>query len=432
MKEQANNKGFGFYIAVLFSALTALLPFLYQYGTPVSVLSLGEALLLPFIVGYFLSDLKNGIRKGDYCGFYILMILVLVCNFLALLMQPFCSASKALTVTMRLFYYAFLIYIGYNRIRIDIVLAVLVGGAAANSVYTIGQYATHVYLGFDLPTALPFLSVFDGEDLDGRTNLLEHYKYYFRPSGLFLEPSYAAFFSAPGLVLLLLHERYRRNFTSILLAAVITLGLIVGTSSMAVIAITIGWGGYAVTRFVSRNNRGQYVVNPVGLFVAIFLCCLVTAVLFSPLGEMTLSRLNVSEGSAGQRAIRGWLIVSQMDIKTFLIGSGLNNVAEFVSYTSISTPYDEANLDYLSSWSSALVSSGVFVFVGYVLFLVRLFKRQGTFAGKAIVLLFVVTGFVEATLYTYRFAFYVLIALMMIKSMNAKKSNHGLTEAWRY
>ena len=421
LKDKTNYKGFGFYAAVLFSALTALLPFLYQYGTPIPVLSLGEALLLPFLVGYFVSDLRRGIRKGDYCGFYVLMSLVLVCNFLALLIQPFCLPSKALTVTMRLFYYALFIYVGYSRIRVEVVLPVLVGGAAVNSMYTIGQYISHMFLGFDLPTALPFLSVFSGEDLDGRTNLLEHYRYYFRPSGLFLEPSYAAFFSAPGLLLLLLHERYRHKFGSILLAVVITLGLIVGTSSMAVIAMVIGWGGYAATRFVSRNDRGQYVFNPVGLFVAIFLCCSIVAILLSPLGEMTLSRLNVSRGSAGQRVIRGWLIASQMDIKTFLIGTGLNNVAEFVSHASIATPFDEVNLDYLSSWSSALVSSGVFVFVGYVLFMIRLYKRQSTFVGKALVLLFVATGFVEATLYTYRFAFYALIALMMIRGINTKK-----------
>ena len=212
---------------------------------------------------------------------------------------------------------------------------------------------------------------------------------------------------------MLLHERYSRRSYSLPFAAIITIGLVVGTSAMALIAILLGWFGFAARRFVSRNARGQVVVSPLGLFAALALCTLVALVLFSPLGEMTLSRANMTGGSAGQRVVRGWVVASQLDLKAFLFGTGLNNVAEFVRYFGITTQFDE-NLDYLSSWSSAFVSSGVLVLMGYLLFMARLFFVQKTLVGKVFVLLFVITGFVEAMLYTYRFAFYLLIAFSFI------------------
>ncbi|MBS5451857.1 MAG: hypothetical protein KHZ24_11740 [Coriobacteriia bacterium] len=399
--------------AGLFSVLVALLPFFYQYATPIPVLSLGEAVLLPFILVYLAIDFKKGITTRGFSGFYLLMLLVITVNFIAVIVQPYASFQKSATILMRLIYYSFLIYVGCKHIRVDAFFMTLIAATTVNSVYTIAQYAAHMFLGRDLPTTLSFLPVFNREDLQGRTDLVVHYLYYFRPSGFFLEPSYAALFSAPSLLILLLHERYSKKPYSLLFAAIITIGLVIGTSSMALIAILLGWLCFAARRFVSRNARGQVVISPLGLFAAIALCALVALVLFSPLGEMTLSRANMTGGSAGQRVIRGWIVASQLDLKTFLFGTGLNNVAEFVRYFGVTTQFDE-NLDYLSSWSSALVSSGIFVLLGYLLFMGRLFFAQKTLVGKVFVLLFVATGFVEAMLYTYRFAFYLLTVLSFI------------------
>ena len=404
------------FLSTIFSVLIACLPFLYQYATPVSVLSLGEALLLPFILLYFVSDLKLGVENKSYCGFYILMLLVVLMNSVALIIQPYASFAKSLTVISRLVYYALLVYVGRKRINVNILFITLIVVAVINSLYTITQYITHMTFGFDLPTTLQFLPVFGEENIQGRTNLAEYYRYNFRPSGLFLEPSYAALFSAPGLLISLLHEKYGNEPYSRPAAVIITFGLIAGTSSMALIAIILGWVCFAFRRFIIRNSIGQAVISPAGFFVALVLCCMVVFVLFSPLGEMTLSRLDISNGSAGQRVIRGWLIASRLDIKTFLVGTGLNNVAEFVLRSGITTKFDESNLDYLSSWSSALVSSGVFVLTGYALFMGRLFIKENTTVGKVFVLLFVITGFVEAMLYTYRFAFYLIIAFSFMKS----------------
>lgn len=415
MRIASNCRKEGF-LATIFSVLVACLPFLYQYATPISVLSLGEALLLPFILIYLASDLKTGIENNSFCGFYMLMVLVVFVNSVALIIQPYASFTKSSTVILRLTYYALLIYVGRKRVNIDVLLVTLVFGATANSLYTIVQYVTHTVFGLDLPTTLQFLPVFGEENIQGRTDLVEYYRYNFRPSGLFLEPSYAAFFSAPGLLISLLHKEYGGKPYSRVAAGIITLGLIVGTSSMALIAIVLGWACFAFRRFITRNSMGQVVISPTGFFVSLALCGLVVFALLSPLGEMTLSRLDISNGSAGQRIIRGWLIASQLDAKTLLVGTGLNNVAEFVLRSGITTQFDEANLDYLSSWSSALVCSGIFVLFGYIMFMGRLFGKENTTIGKVFVFLFVITGFVEAMLYTYRFAFYLLIAFSFISN----------------
>lgn len=108
--------GNGVFPAV-FSVLVACLPFLYQYASPIPVLSLGEMLLLPFIFFYFMLDLKHGIKLCNYCGFYYLMLLVVVMNLLALMIQPYAAFQKSATVLLRLIYYSLLIYVGYRRIN---------------------------------------------------------------------------------------------------------------------------------------------------------------------------------------------------------------------------------------------------------------------------------------------------------------------------
>lgn len=408
--------------STIFSVLVACLPFLYQYATPIPVLSLGEAALLPFIFYYLAIDLKSSLEVNKYCGFYLLMVLIILNNFLSFIAQPYGSFQESVTVLVRLAYYSVLIYVGYRRINIGILLITLIVGAMLNSLYTLVQYVSHIIFGLDLPTTLPFIPVFSEENLQGRTNLAEHYRYFFRPSGLFLEPSYAAFYSAPGLLISLLHSRYSNKVLSLVSAIVITLGLIAGTSSMALIPIVLGWGGFVLRRLVSRDCRGQIVVNPLGFFSAIILCSIILLVLLSPLGELTLGRLNIAEGSAGQRVIRGWMLAARLDFKTLIIGTGLNNVSEFVSYFGVTTQFDESNLDYLSSWSSALVSSGIFALMGYALFFGRLLNKQRSAVGKTFVLLFIATGFVEAMLYTYRFSFYLVIAFSL---MNETRLQHA-------
>lgn len=396
----------------IFTILIALLPFLYQYASPISVLSLGEMLLFPFIFCYIVSELKKGSAKNRFYGYFILLEFVVLFNFLACLIQPFSSFEESATVLARLIYYGALVYVARSHLKIELLLRALVLFTTLNSVYLLTQYISHEYIGYNLPTTIPHLPVLEDEADSVRLNLDLYYSWSFRPSGLFLEPSYAAFFMMPGLAILLLREEFDKRKYKIPLAALISIAMLLGTSSTAFIALILVWTSYAVKLLSARKRGGQLNISPIGIIIAIICATLLIAAITSPLGASMVGRIT-SGGSFGERVLRGFIIIGSLDLRTFLVGTGLNNISEYVGYYSVYTPYDEVNLDYVATFAGTLISSGVFVFIGYILFFGKLFKTRKGYAEMVILLFFMACCIFEATAYSYRFAFMLIILFAM-------------------
>lgn len=398
----------------LFTALIALLPFLYQYASPIASISLGEFVLLPFMVKYLLDNIREQRRPGTHYGYYSFCAVVILACLLAAMIQPFFSMPQAMTIILRLAYYALLIYVAKDRIECSVAIKVLVVAAVANSVYMLIQYVTHLLTGTMLTTHLSFLPVFGPEADESRMDLETLYRWTYRPSGLFLEPSYAAFFSAPALCFLSAGWCSKKEWQNLLLALCITLGIIVSASSTGLVALAVFWTVFVARSLISRNGKGEVVIAHMGIFLMAAILIGAVLLLSSSVSDLIISR-TAGGGSIGQRVFRGMELLMNADTATVLVGTGLNNVDQYVQYYGIRTAFDEGNLGYVSSTIGVLLSSGIVAFAMYLGMFYRMFVGQGNPYTKCLVVFLFIFCIFEATLFSYRFSF-ILILLQAFSS----------------
>lgn len=401
----------------IFTIVIAMLPLFAQYAGAANGVSFAETILLPFVVAYVLTDAVSGKRKPGFYGLYIVLGFVLVVNFLAMVIQPYSSISSSLTVVLRLVFYGLVIYVARSRVYFRLLCLTLVFGALFNSIYVLMQYAIHSFNGSYLPITIPFLQVAETEG-GVRLDLDQYYMWGYRPSGLFLEPSYAALFSLPGVAIALLDsDLFSGRYTGLTISALISIALLASSSSMGLIGLILIWFVYVLKKSLYVGSGGEVRIKPPGILLGMAVLLLGGLLLFSSLGESTVSRIS-SGGSFGQRVIRGFELIAGMDLRTLIIGTGLNNTAEYVNYYSLYTSYDETNLGYITTYFGALLNSGVLALVGYVVFYMNLIRHGHGFPAKTISILFAVLCIAESMLYSYRFAFYVVIIFAYIDANN--------------
>lgn len=392
----------------LFTALVALLPFLYQYASPIPSISLGEFLLLPFMLKYLSDEIRAKSHPGDYCGYFLFCAIVVLTCLCAALLQPFFSASQAMTVVMRLIYYAVLIYVSRGRISCTIAVKVLVTASVINSFYVLIQYATHLVSGVMLPTHISLLPVFGPEADESRMNLESLYQWTYRPSGMFLEPSYSAFFSVPALCFLAAGWYSRKEWKNLILALCITLAIVVSASSTGLVALAVFWPVFAARLLISRNGRGEIVISHAGFFLIVAIAIGSVLLLGSSLSELLITRTS-NGGSIGQRVYRGIELLLNADTTTVLVGTGLNNIEQYVQYFGLSTAFDERNLGYVSSTIGVLLSSGIVAFLAYLYMFSQMFAAQRNPYTKCLIAFLFIYCIFEATLFSYRFSFIFIL-----------------------
>jgi hypothetical protein len=392
----------------LFSFLIALLPFTYQYASPIASVSFGELLLIPFMLFYLIKFISKGARfTKSYNGYYIYILLSCIMTVFALV-NPYFSLSDFSTVFVRMIYYSILVFVAIDNINIKTTLKTCMIFAVIFSVYAIIQFFVYKVTGTYLPTTLSAKWVF-GPESGIRTDYAEYYKYLYRPSSLFLEPSYYAIFCGPGLVFSLLSNiKSKKN---LFYGIIISLGLIVSASSAGLIIIIISWFSYLL-RVVYNNKRFSIK----GLLLAGTLVVLALLVFSSSISSVLLSRTETG-GSFNNRITRGLLLLDNLNIYQHIFGVGISNLSNFVNYNHFYTKYDEINLNYAATFIGTYLKSGIFVFLSLIYFFVKSIKVNKSFIGKVFVYLFLVICMFEMMEFSYRFGFYsiILIALPNIE-----------------
>ena len=187
-----------------FSVLIVLLPFLQQYAGLGGVVSLGELLLVPFILGFFIADRKViGAQVDRFLfAFYILSIGLSVIDGFPF---DFFSFGDFWTLVARLLFYAVLVLVARRHFSWEAVRDLYLLLVTVAALYLIAQYVYHLAGGGYLPIVISDSLVFSPEKtFDTWT---DKYQWYFRPSSLFLEPSYYSLFTLPALVAFTMGEK---------------------------------------------------------------------------------------------------------------------------------------------------------------------------------------------------------------------------------
>lgn len=421
----------------IFSVLVILLPFLYQYKGIGESLSLGELLLFPVMFYLFVRNFSFSLKKVDtwLLTFYAATIFAVIMN----VSFSYFSFSTASTVLLRLFYYAIVIWIAKEHFYLEYVKNLYYFAVFAFSLYLIIQYIFHYSTGGYLPIYLKFEWQLPAEARVRDLDIM--YRWDFRPSSLFLEPSYYSLFTLPS-VILLLYERVSTNIKTIIFITVIV-GLVLSGAGSAIVGLIVI---FTVFLFRKAENKKASLLFRLLIVIA----ALGVAILYFIYSENATDAANriLSGGSFDQRITRSLIVFKELPIYHKIFGVGLNNLEPFMLYNHMSTQFDEHSLDYGCALFQTLNFSGIIGFVSLVSYLVHLKSKinwrmkyspieESSFSRSGVIPMFWLITFTisyEAILFSYRFTFLLVIlhALSSPKQTNKKEVENFENSLHRY
>jgi len=407
----------------LFSFFVILLPFLYQYASPLYSVSLGELLLLPFILIY-LADLlihpKRPLNVDKYMLLYLGVVIVTTC--IAGFFGPYFSSYDFFTLSLRVFFYAVLIFVARTHFKLSMAMHFYNVLCVMFSAYLLLQFFAHMLYGINLPLTLPlpvFAPDLRGYMIDG--NLASYYSYMFRPSSLFIEPSYFTSYVMGCLCYNLFYTDDKHPSITIynfFISIIISVALVAAVTGGGIIAMLLVWSIFIITKIISAEHHTvqlhlKYILISITILVGL-------VILFSSeLAAGGIEHTFWGKGSSlSNRVFRGFWVYGETDLFHQIFGVGLNNLADYMTYYGLSTPYDEPNLDIIASLVGSLVCSGWFGLLSLCGFLVSLYHRQFTPFGKMIVLMIVYFTTFDVIIFSFRWGFYCILAYSVCNIRN--------------
>lgn len=377
-----------------FSVLIILLPFLQQYIGLGNVVSLGEILLVPFIFGFLIADGKTigTLVNRSLLFFYLVSIgLSVIGGF------PFdyFSFGDFWTLVARLVFYAGLILVARRHFTWDVVRDLYLLLVTVAALYLVIQYVYHLVGGGYLPIVISDSLVFSPEKtFDTWT---DKYQWYFRPSSLFLEPSYYSLFTLPALVAFAIGEKDKSLPRFVLLAVTYALSS-ANSGLLASIVVLILFLAF------KKKTQLDFLVGSL---------MLLAAVLYLPFHNIdwmiAAGERLAAGGSLDNRVIRGFMCFGLLGPFHQVIGVGLNNLGSYMSYNALSTGFDSDGLNYCATWIQTLNYSGIVGFCALVFYVGSLFRQCKGRMSRALCVVLIVVMAYESILFSYRFAFMVIL-----------------------
>lgn len=137
---------------------------------------------------------------------------------------------------------------------------------------------------------------------------------------------------------------------------------------------------------------------------------------------LTINRI-INGRSINTRIVRGFIIFAQLPFFHQIFGVGINNLESYVKANGIMTLFDESNLNYSATIGQTLDYSGIVGLSALLIYFFHLAKRTRSLikkgrieismfeSGSMVAMLFLVVFILgyESVMFTYRFAFLIII-----------------------
>ena len=407
-----------------FSFIIILMPFLQQYKGAVSVISFSETILIPFIIWFCVVDrglLHQPVDKPIAVFYGVTIVTTLFC-----LMFYYSSIFNASTVLFRLVYYAIIVFIARRHFNIDFAIKIYSVAVFLFSVYLIIQNVYNAVTGLYLPISFNETWIFSAEA--AHESLDEYYQYHFRPSSLFLEPSYYTLFTMPYVILAL--NRKKQTVFSVINLIVTVAAIVLSTATSGVVGLLIIFACYL---FGKAENANVYKTL-IKVFIVAVAIALVVGYIFYSESTVLAERLSTG-GSIKQRIIRGLIIYDDLPPLHKIIGVGINNLEDYMLSNNMVTKFDEFNLNYCCSLVQTFIFSGVIGGISLIAYIASLFLRyfksktsdisvlqnysvRNIMIGMIFLILFIFSY--ETILFSYRFAFLIIILESILPKKESK------------
>ncbi|MBC2726056.1 hypothetical protein [Desulfosporosinus sp.] len=390
-----------------FTFAIILSPFLKQYTSLLPGVTLGDVTLGISCLFLLLSLRFNNITKK-----IIPLLLLWLFGTFVTLCSVFIQQELTFEIATRFIrysFYVFLVLIASNNFNLKYALKIYRVLCILTSTYIIVQVIIYNSAGMILPYKLLPIPWASGNTFGSDYVISIAQKYYYRPSGIFIEPGYAAQFLLPGLSFSLFGWMKLQK-VDIKGTLIIFTALTLSTSSQGIF-IGVSILGLYVLSFI-RTNENYYnllkklVIMSVSVVVLIFFLKL--DVVQSSINKVTGEIRGGS--SVSLRIFRGIAVYKELPILFKIVGVGHGNLGNYVMRNGISTQYDPAIItpataDYANGVSTVLLYYGIF---GFFL-LVNLywsFLRNTNNAFRLIAITQIILTLVEGAFFDVSIVFY--------------------------
>jgi hypothetical protein len=275
--------------------------------------------------------------------------------------------------------------------------------------YIIAQVLLYTVSGIILPFKILPISWYSGKqvDIDKVANFAS--AFYYRPSGIFIEPGFAAQFLLPGFVLSLYGWisgkvcRYKE-------AILILVALVLTTSTQAILIGAVLLAVFAIPKLMKQFKNSKRFVK-VGIVMCALILCAV--ILNLEITQITISKLTEATrggSSVSMRLYRGMAVFMQLPFLFKVLGIGHGNLGQFVMDRGIRTIYDPAIItpataDYANGMSTVALFYGV-IGLGLLFLLYLDFLRHTKDAFRLIALAFILLSLVSNVFFDISIVFY--------------------------
>lgn len=394
---------------ILFTVAIISIPFFRQYASFIPGVNIADLLLAGASIAVLLLNRKKNINWKRVKPLILLWFFGTFVSLLSFTVQQEVTIDN-ITRIIRFSFYVILIILSASYFERKIALKFYKGLCILLSIYIILQVAIYHSIGIILPFKILPMPWIDGRIFDISDAMAWAERWYFVPSGVFIEPGYAAQFLLPGLALSL-YGWLKHKKTDVKSTILIFTAIILTTSSQGIFIGTLILGLYIIFRAKRSNNRLRLLKN--AFIIALFF---VFIILFMNLDGVQNSIEKVTGeiqggSSTSFRIYRGGEIFLQLPVLFKVIGVGHGNIGNFVVENMIITKYDPAILtpiaaDYANGISTVLLYYGV---LGFIL-LINLYWnlwRNTKDAFRLIVITLVVLSMVASLYFSILMVFYI-------------------------
>lgn len=396
----------------VFTILIVLSPFLMQYASGIPGVTLADLLMgivsIVLVIKYrlkFITKKTMPLLLFWGFGFFVSLISFLIKQDITF---------EVITRFIRFSYYIYLVLVGAKYFDIRKGLTLYRKICIATSLYILTQVIAYKFAGIVLPfkiLSIPWASgkTFGVEDVSSIANM-----YFYRPSGFFIEPGYAAQFLLPGLAFSLFGWMKSSKQIDWRSTVVIYVSLLISTSSQGLFLGTFIIAMFIVIRLFKSKDFSDITKNTILIFLGLGI-----SIFFLRLDVVQLSLNKISGAISGGvrggsstalRLFRGFFVYLQIPIQFKIFGLGHGNLGNYVMTNNIITRFDPpimsaAVADYANGVSTTLLYYGLF---GFVLLgnIYRKFLKNTTDAFKLIALTQIVLSLVEGALFGVSIVFY--------------------------
>ena len=271
----------------IFTIIIVFFPILSVYETFIPRLSYGDAILLLLFPVFIMRLMKNGFIKINRSKSIIFIFLLYL--LVTFLIQIMLNTGVEFLSTIRYILYLFYLLISFENFDFEYGIKVIEKLTLIISVYVIIQFATYILFSRTLPWYISASSVIDQNFIIIESR--DYYLTFYRPTGVFMEPTHFAQFTVVYLTYILLAQIDKK--TEYFKALLVTFAVLASGSSLGLIFLIVVWGLWFILK-----QKNKFSATKIVLLVIAF--ALMIPLMFSiEYFENIISRMIVDKSFSG-------------------------------------------------------------------------------------------------------------------------------------